>query len=77
MLAGRSRPAFAAACLVLTGLGLIALAVARRWVGTTMRQPMSCPCGALLCVCDPSHHACASPTPVIVHAAAPAPPARH
>jgi hypothetical protein len=75
LIAGRSPAAFAALCLALVGLGLVGLAAARQWVGSAMRQPVSCPCGALLCVCDHSHLGCASPTPVIVHTAAPAEPA--
>ncbi len=72
VLAGSNRAGFAAACVVLAVLGLAGAAAARGPLHAAMRQPVDCPCGALLCGCDGAHHACASPTPVLVHAGSPA-----
>jgi hypothetical protein len=67
MVASRSTSGFAIGCIAVGTLGLLAVAAVRHRVGTAMRQPVDCPCGALLCVCDDAHQSCANPTPVLVH----------
>jgi hypothetical protein len=62
---------FALACVVLTGAGVAAIGAHGRFIDAALRQPVACPCGALLCSCDAEHVACAYPTPIVVHGAAP------
>jgi hypothetical protein len=71
VLVARSSTLFAIACLLMGGAGAVAALGVRSPVGAAMRQPLECPCGALLCGCDATHHACATPTTVLVHAATP------
>ena len=61
---------FAAASLILTTTGVAAVVARRRFIAVGLKQPVACPCGALLCSCDASHIACAFPSPVVVHRAA-------
>lgn len=61
---------FAAASLILTAAGVTAVLARRRFIAVGLKQPVACPCGALLCSCDASHIACAFPSPVVVHRAA-------
>jgi hypothetical protein len=70
VLAARSATSFTVACLLTGTAGAIAALAVRFAVGAAMRHPVACPCGALLCACDATHHACATPTTVLVHAAA-------
>jgi hypothetical protein len=63
---------FATASLILTAAGVTAVVARRRFIAVGLKQPVACPCGALLCSCDASHIACAFPSPVVVHRAAPA-----
>lgn len=63
---------FAAASLILTAAGVTAIVARRRFIALGLKQPVACPCGALLCSCDASHIGCAFPSPVVVHRAAPA-----
>jgi len=63
---------FAIASLILTAAGVTAVVAHRRFITLGLKQPVACPCGALLCSCDASHIACAFPSPVVVHRAAPA-----
>ncbi len=70
LLAHASAPAFALACVALSVIGVAATAAHGRSIGTGLRQPVACPCGALLCSCDAAHLECA-PSPVRVHRAAP------
>lgn len=60
---------FAIGCLVATAAGVAAVGWARQTMGTAMRQPVNCPCGAFSCSCDATHVACLSPSPVISHSA--------
>lgn len=61
---------FAAASLVLTAAGVTAVVARRRFIAVGLKQPVACPCGALLCSCDASHIACAFPSPLVVRRAA-------
>ena len=61
---------FAAASLLLTAVGVAALVARRRFIAVGLKQPVACPCGALLCSCDASHIACAFPSAVVVYRAA-------
>lgn len=70
LIARWSVDAFAAASLILTAAGVAAVVARRRFVAVGLKQPIACPCGALLCSCDASHIACAFPSPVVVHRAA-------
>jgi hypothetical protein len=70
ILVARSTTSFTIACLVTGVAGALAALAVRLAMGAAMRHPVACPCGALLCACDASHHACAAPTTVMVHAAA-------
>jgi hypothetical protein len=72
LVARSSVPAFAVACLALTGAGVAAIGAHGRFIEAGLRQPVACPCGALLCACDADHIACAYPSPIVVHGAAPA-----
>ena len=68
LLAEWSVAGFAIASLTLTGLGVLALLTRGTAVARGLRQPVACPCGALLCTCDAEHISCAVPSPVVVHA---------
>jgi hypothetical protein len=61
---------FAVASLILTAAGVTAVVARRRFIAVGLKQPVACPCGALLCSCDASHIGCAFPSPVVVHRAA-------
>lgn len=73
LVARSSVGAFALGCVLLTGAGVTAIAAHARFIEAGLRQPVACPCGALLCSCDADHIACAYPTPIVVHGAAPTP----
>ena len=73
LLAAGSVAAFAAAVVVLTAVGVLAIARCATSIAAGLRHPVACPCGALLCTCDAEHIACATPSPVLVHAARPGP----
>ena len=73
LLAAQSSAGFAVAVLVLTAAGVLAIAGRAAPIAAGLGHPVACPCGALLCTCDAEHIACASPSPVLVHSAQPAP----
>ena len=61
---------FAVASLMLTAAGVTAVVARRGVIAVGLKQPVACPCGALLCSCDAAHIACAFPSAVVVHRAA-------
>ena len=69
LLAAWSVEGFAIAVVGLTVAGVLSLLARGAAVERGLRQPVACPCGALLCSCDAEHIACAVPSPVAVHAA--------
>jgi len=69
LLAARSVAAFAAAVILLTVVGVVAVARRAASVAAGLSHPVACPCGALSCSCDAQHIACALPSSVLVHAA--------
>ena len=60
---------FAVACLSTGALGIVAVLGVRASIRAAWRQPLTCPCGALFCVCSGGHSACANPSPVVTHQA--------
>ena len=69
LLAAWSVEGFAIAVMALTVAGVLSLLARGAAVERGLRQPVACPCGALLCSCDAEHIACAVPSPIAVHAA--------
>lgn len=68
-LVGEASPMALALSIVVLGVGgAAALLATSNTLGAALAQPVACPCGALRCRCDASHRACASPSPVLVHA---------
>lgn len=62
---------FAVACLSTGAFGIVAVLGVRASIRAAWRQPLTCPCGALFCVCSGGHTACANPSPVVTHQARP------
>ena len=71
VLAGAGSTPFAWGCGVAGAAGVAAVLAARQPVRAAWTQPITCPCGALFCVCDRTYAACASPSPVLTHQAMP------
>lgn len=71
LLAGSGTSSFMVACVATGAIGVAGVLVTRRVVSAAWRQPLTCPCGALFCVCSRSHTACATPSPVLTHQALP------
>lgn len=69
LLAAAGTTPFAVGCLLAGLLGVGTVLLARSALSAAWRQPITCPCGALFCVCDRTHVACASPSAVATHQA--------
>ena len=71
LIAAKGDTDFAVACLSMGVLGIIAVIGVRASIRAAWRQPLTCPCGALFCVCDGGHTACASPNDILTHQSRP------
>ena len=60
---------FSAACMFTGSIGIVAVLGVSASIRASWQQPLTCPCGALFCVCSGGHTACASPSPVLMHQA--------
>lgn len=69
LLAGSGTTTFAAACLGAGLAGVGSVLLVRSLVSAAWGQPITCPCGALFCICTQTHAPCANPTPIVAHQA--------
>jgi len=70
LIAAASATLFALTIMTATAVGLAAVLTQRAVVDLGLRQPVACPCGALLCTCGADHLSCAFPSPIMARPAA-------
>lgn len=73
LLAGSGQSPFVVVCLVTGAVGAVGLLRVRTTVEVAWGQPLTCPCGAVFCVCSHTHSTCADPSAVPVWLARPTP----